>query len=231
MAARKHVVGAIVDDIKRRIESGDLSPGDQLPPTRELAERYESAPRSVHHAVALLKASGHVTSAPGKGVYVADTRLKGVDRVDRYLTDLGQVEADTPRRTADAPAWVRELLDLEPGGECILRSRRVRDGDRVVQYGFSWVHPRVAAVVPEVDTTGALMPSYQAVYRDRSGQTVRQETVHTARFSTSEDMAVFGLTDPDAVPIGRNVYSDDAGVIGVGEVAYEPGSELPVHKT
>jgi GntR family transcriptional regulator len=228
MAARKHVVSAIVDDIKRRIESGDLSPGDQLPPTRELAERYESAPRSVHHAVALLKASGHVTSAPGKGVYVADTRLKGVDRVDGYLTDLRQVEADTPRRTTEAPAWVRVLLDLEPDEECVLRSRRVREDGRVVQYGFSWVHPRIAEVVPEVDTVGKLMPSYQAVYRDRSGLSVRQETVHTARIATEDDMTAFGLADPDAVPIGRNVYSDDMGVIGVGEVAYAPGSELPV---
>lgn len=228
MAPRRNVVDTIASDIKRRIESGDLAPGAQLPSTRELAEQYECIPRSVHHAIALLKASGHVVTAPGKGVYVADTRLKGVDRIDGYLTDLRQVEADTPRRTTDAPAWVRVLLDLEPDEECVLRSRRVREDGRVVQYGYSWVHPRIAEVVPEVDTVGKLMPSYQAVYRDRSGHNVRQETVHAARIATDDDMAAFGLAEPDAVPIGRNVYADDMGVIGVGEVVYAPGSELPV---
>jgi DNA-binding GntR family transcriptional regulator len=221
-------VGVIVNDIKGRIERGDLSPGEQLPATRELAEQYQSTARSVHTAIAMLKATGHIRTEPGRGVYVANTRLTGVNRIDNNLN--GQIEADTPRRTVEMPKRVRDLLNLEPGEECVLRSRRVRDQGRVVQYGFSWVHPRIAEVVPEIDTIGELIPSYQAVYQERSGQVLEQETMHMARLSTSEDMAMFDLDKVAAVSVGRNIYSDDEGVVGVGEVAYEPGSELPVRR-
>lgn len=225
MAPRRNVVGAIVDDIKGRIRDGELSPGDQLPPTRELVEQYKSAPRSVHNAIALLKASGYVRTEPGRGVYVANARLTRANRIDNDLS--GQVEADTPRRTTDIPEWVRKCLGLEAGEECVLRSRRVRDEGRVAQYGSSWVHPRVAEAVPEIDTVGELVPSYQAVYQERSGQTLERETRYVGRISTAEDMAMFEMDEVDVILLGRNIYSDEDGVVGVGEVAYEPGSSLP----
>ncbi len=72
MASKKPVVAVIVDDVKHRIQNGDLSPGEQLPTTDKLTTHYETTARSVHSAIALLKASGHVVAHRGKGVFVAD---------------------------------------------------------------------------------------------------------------------------------------------------------------
>jgi|SRR5690606_21927917 len=213
------------------ITRGGIDSGVKLPSIREVATAARVSPSTVDKAWAVLKQEGLLIGVKGVGVQVADVselRLRGVDRIDGYLTDLRQADADAPRRTTDMPAWTREALGLPEGGECVLRSRRIRRDGRVVQYGYSWVHSRVADVVPEIDTIGKLMPSYQAVYRDRTGEQVQQETMHAARVATDEDMAVFDLDDTAAIIVGRNVYTDSEGVIGVGEVAYEPGTELPV---
>lgn len=213
------------------ITRGGIDPGIKLPSIREVATAAGVSPSTVDKAWAVLKREGLLIGVKGVGVQVADVsdlRLRGVDRIDGYLTDLRQAEADTPRRTTDMPDWVRNLLEIPQGKECVLRSRRIRVDGRVVQYGYSWVHPRVADAVPEIDTIGKLMPSYQAVYRDRTGEQVQQETMHAARVATDEDTDVFGMDDTAAIIVSRNVYTDSEGVIGVGEVAYEPGTELPV---
>lgn len=60
----------IVDDIRTRIESGDLQPGDKLPSSRELQEQYGTSHMTVRTAITILRDRGLVESVSGKGVFV-----------------------------------------------------------------------------------------------------------------------------------------------------------------
>jgi GntR family transcriptional regulator len=61
----------IVADIKARIASGELRPGDQLPTVTQLREQYSSSVTAVRNAMLILKNEGLVEGHQGKGVYVA----------------------------------------------------------------------------------------------------------------------------------------------------------------
>jgi len=64
----------IIDDIKKQIASGELSPGDQLPSTAELREQYGVSITVVRGAINWLKATGLVEGVPGVGVFVAEPK-------------------------------------------------------------------------------------------------------------------------------------------------------------
>ncbi|HEY0697565.1 MAG TPA: winged helix-turn-helix domain-containing protein [Micromonospora sp.] len=60
----------IADDIARQIESGVLKPGDKLPSTAQLCERYEVSETVIRFTMIQLKARNLVYGQPGRGVYV-----------------------------------------------------------------------------------------------------------------------------------------------------------------
>jgi DNA-binding GntR family transcriptional regulator len=61
-----------VDDIAARIASGDLKPGDPLPPRTKLAEQYVVSVSTVDRAMTVLHDRGLVRGQQGKGTWVAE---------------------------------------------------------------------------------------------------------------------------------------------------------------
>jgi GntR family transcriptional regulator len=63
----------IAEELRRRIESGDLAPGAKLPTELELREEFNNASRNtVRDAIRSLTARGLVITRPGQGTYVVD---------------------------------------------------------------------------------------------------------------------------------------------------------------
>ncbi len=62
----------IADDIRSKVRSGALRPGDRLPTKRELAVEYEVSMNTVDRALLVLTTDGTVVGQQGRGVYVAD---------------------------------------------------------------------------------------------------------------------------------------------------------------
>ena len=60
----------IMREIKRRIEIGDLRPGDKLPTTKELAEQYDTSTGTVRKAVEILLEAEILEGRQGLGVFV-----------------------------------------------------------------------------------------------------------------------------------------------------------------
>ncbi|UUZ93148.1 FadR family transcriptional regulator [Paenibacillus sp. P25] len=60
----------IAEQIKEQIVSGGLKPGDKLPSTKELSERYQVGRSTVREALSALKAMGLVEIHQGEGDYV-----------------------------------------------------------------------------------------------------------------------------------------------------------------
>jgi GntR family transcriptional repressor for pyruvate dehydrogenase complex len=62
----------VVDHVRRRLESGDLHPGDRLPSERDLAIELGVSRPSVRSGLEALEAMGVVVSRRGAGTFIAD---------------------------------------------------------------------------------------------------------------------------------------------------------------
>lgn len=63
----------IYEDLKSRIENGELPNGSMLPSERELSHRYEAQRPTLRKALTELKEQGYITTRPGSGSYVTYT--------------------------------------------------------------------------------------------------------------------------------------------------------------
>ncbi len=70
---RGKVTEQIVRAIQDRISRGELKPGDQLPPERQLAEDFQASRGSIREALRALELSGLIHSRQGGGNFVAES--------------------------------------------------------------------------------------------------------------------------------------------------------------
>lgn len=108
----------IIRQIRRLISSGELTPGDKLPPERKLSEKMKVGRSTIRDAIKKLEFYGIVKTLPQSGTVVAGlgiTALEGlitevlnIEENDfaslvetRMLLELGAVKAAAQKRTAD----------------------------------------------------------------------------------------------------------------------------------
>jgi len=134
----------IADDLRLRIASGELGPGDQLPTELELREQYQASRNTVRDAVKSLINRRLVTTRPGQGTFVVDkivpaaitmssdpeTGLGGGEGV-AYMSEvraLRREPAATPPRVEIQPAsaMVARELQLEPDAQVVSRHQQLR---------------------------------------------------------------------------------------------------------
>ena len=65
----------IAADLRQRIASGELRPGDRVPSTRELAREWHVAMATAAHALKTLAHEGVVRGVPRVGTVVANARI------------------------------------------------------------------------------------------------------------------------------------------------------------
>src|ERR1044071_8871226 len=67
---RSRIYEHIVEQIHALIREGRWAPGDQIPPERELAERFRVSRTSVREALRALEMQGVIDSRQGGGAFV-----------------------------------------------------------------------------------------------------------------------------------------------------------------
>lgn len=77
----------IAEDLRAKIEAGDLAPGTQMQTELELRETYNASRNTVRDAVKVLITRGLVETRPGQGTFV-------VQRIDPIVTTLSGDVAD-----------------------------------------------------------------------------------------------------------------------------------------
>jgi GntR family transcriptional regulator len=140
----------IAEDLRNKIESGELAPGARLPSERELAEQYGTARNTAREAVRILAEGGLVTAEHGRGSFVRPTtpliRL-GNDRYSRKYRDSGLspflLECAKQGKTGRSevlsiervqpPTEVAERLKVSPATKSVLRRESIfyANGDPV----------------------------------------------------------------------------------------------------
>ena len=122
---------SIAEELRRRLESGDLGGSRLLPSESELSEQYSASRVTVRRALEILREEGLVDSRQGFGWFVATDPLRQslgrLGTIERQLADEGVVST---RRVLDfrfvnAPPRARQVL----GCDSVLRVRRLNLAD------------------------------------------------------------------------------------------------------
>ncbi len=97
----------IVEQIERRILTGDLKVGDQLPPERELAEHFGVSRTAVREAVKALHQKGLVEVQPGRGTFITNGTSQAMRHSLGLMIKIGQADG------ASNLVEVREIFEPE----------------------------------------------------------------------------------------------------------------------
>ncbi len=107
MRMRNSLVDETAEHLRQMVLGGKLSPGDYLPPQKELAAELEVGASTIHEAVQILVAVGLLQSHPGKGTWVRRDALDGLIRPDAVRARLGELNA---RSLVEAHAVIEVAL-------------------------------------------------------------------------------------------------------------------------
>jgi GntR family transcriptional regulator len=122
---------AIADELRRRLESGDLGSSRLLPSESELSAAYAASRVTVRRALEVLRQEGLVDSRQGFGWFVATDPLRQslgrLGTIERQLTDEGVASTRQVLdfRFVSAPPRARQVL----GCDTVLRVRRLNLAD------------------------------------------------------------------------------------------------------
>lgn len=79
----------IADRLVSQIESGDLAPGDQLPPERELSEKLGVNRMTLRRALRVLESQGLVVRKHGVGTFIGEPKIdRQMDVVFRFTRGM-----------------------------------------------------------------------------------------------------------------------------------------------
>ena len=92
----------IADDLRRKIEAGELKRGAQLPTEIDLREQYDASRNTVRDAIKWLTTRGLVETRPGQGTFVTE-------RITPFVTTLTG-EADG----GDEAVYMAEVVASKP---------------------------------------------------------------------------------------------------------------------
>lgn len=123
----------IADKLISRIESGDLSPGEKLPPERELSERIGVNRMTLRRALKVLESQGLIMRKHGVGTFIAepkiDRQMEVVYRFTRGIENRGltpSAKIISIEHTLAEPALANELtLPIPSQVYSILRLRSI----------------------------------------------------------------------------------------------------------
>jgi GntR family transcriptional regulator len=129
----------IAEDLRRRIESGELPEAGQhsLPTEIELMERYKASRNTVRDAIKLLMARGLVETRPGQGTFV-------VEKINPFVTTLTS-DAETGRGGGEGDVYIAEVaaggrttvtsvprIEVQQADAAMADALRINEGDQVV---------------------------------------------------------------------------------------------------
>lgn len=102
----------LIEQIKRQIADGTLSPGDQLPTVRSLAEELRVNFNTVARSYRLLDEAGVISTQQGRGTYITEKPPPEIlDRLRREsLTTLASRYVREARRLGFSTEEIRQKL-------------------------------------------------------------------------------------------------------------------------
>src|SRR5215469_2399832 len=91
----------IADDLRAKIESGELTQGSQLATEAELKDQYNASRNTVRDAIKWLITLGLVETRPGQGTFV-------VEKINPFVTTLTE-DPETGRGGGEQGVYIAEV--------------------------------------------------------------------------------------------------------------------------
>jgi DNA-binding GntR family transcriptional regulator len=140
----------VIDELRRRIESGEYAPGSLLPSEHQLSEEFGIARPTVVRALRVLRQDGWIETQQGKGSFVRGRpALAGLAAQRHGAAELDRDEAREAGELVSVgmavpPARIAALLDASPQDEMLCRRRLVRQDGEASEVITWWVPAALA---------------------------------------------------------------------------------------
>ena len=140
----------VIDELRRRIESGEYPPGSLLPSEHQLSDEFQIARPTVVRALRVLRQDGWIETQQGKGSFVRGRpALAGLESPRTGEQALNRDESREPGDLIEAgiaapPARVAALLGAAGKGEVLARKRVVRQDGEASELVTWWVPAALA---------------------------------------------------------------------------------------
>src|SRR6266516_6919151 len=112
----------IAEDLRGKIERGEIAQGAQRPTEIELIEQYDASRNTVRDAIKLLTARDLVETRPGHGTFV-------VEKINPFVTTLTS-DPETGRGGGEGDVYIAEVAPAagprSPPSHALRCSRRAR---------------------------------------------------------------------------------------------------------
>jgi GntR family transcriptional regulator len=210
----------IAEELRGRIESGEIRPGGQLPTELELRDHYEASRNTVRDAVKLLATQGLVVTRRGQGMFVsrrtAPLRLTlAVDPKDGLVGVEGEAAFATVQMRGRYLSASVPSVEVHPASPEDARLLRVPAGDDVITRRQQWhidgtpwalqttVYPgELAAGAPALLMASDIQTGTIAYIEQTTGiaEAGRRDLI-TQRRASAEEVLFFGLPDDAYVPV------------------------------
>lgn len=85
----------VADDLRRKIASGALKPGQRLDGNAKMAEHYGVAAMTIRHALDILRSERLIVSQQGRGTFVASDPIttESTEPASTMADELGEIKA------------------------------------------------------------------------------------------------------------------------------------------
>lgn len=210
----------IAEELRARIESGEIRPGGQLPTELELRNHYEASRNTVRDAVKLLATQGLVVTRRGQGMFVsqrtAPLRLTlTVDPKDGLVGVEGQAAFAMVRAYGRCPSVSVPRVEVRPASPEVAGLLRVPASDEVITRRQEWhidavpwalqttMYPgELAAGAPALLVASDIRTGAIAYIEQAAGvvETGRRDLI-THRRASADEALFFGLPDDAHVPV------------------------------
>jgi GntR family transcriptional regulator len=213
----------VVDEIRRRIESGQWVAGDRVPSERQLAEILDVSRITVRHAVRLAVSEGLLQQRRGVGTFVGEPDrlsqdLSEVRSFERTLAQEGHVASTEILRSeiVVSDLAVSGTLQVDPAAPVYnLRLLGCRDSSPVVFYdsyfgqGHGREMARAAATLRDADKPFSTLDLYR---QDSVSRVLTQLSQTIEAVAASPEIAAHLRVDVGSPVLAvESVMADDSG--------------------
>ena len=189
----------VIDELRRRIESGEYPPGSLLPSEHQLSDEFQIARPTVVRALRVLRQDGWIETQQGKGSFVRgrpalaglESPRTGEQALNRDESrELGDLIEAGP---AAPPARVAALLGAAGKGEVLARTRVVQQDGEASELVTWWV--------PSALADGTDLTSAEPLHGGVRGHLARRKGIRvdhvleqvTARHPTAQEAKLLGV--------------------------------------
>jgi DNA-binding GntR family transcriptional regulator len=189
----------LIEELQRRIESGEYPPGSMLPSEHQLTAEFGVARPTVVRALRTLRGDGWITTQQGKGSFVrgrpaladVESQRRGVSELERdeshergELVEVGMV---TP------PPRIAALLNVADGEQVLRRSRLARWDHEAAEIVTWWI-PAHLAEGTDLDQQEPLRGGVRAHLAHRTGRRIDHVVERvSARHPDAKEAKLLGI--------------------------------------